>query len=153
MRDPLLGTRELNVCAKFQVRSSKTVAATLWTNKHIYIHRTYRQKVETGETGGKPKYVAGLRTRQYTVHICETVQFSDEYWFVKGTGQWKGTGFPLSVSTYRQKGETGETRGKPIQICETVQFSDEFWFVKSTGQLKGTGFPVSVSIMMCHNLS
>ena len=42
-----------------------------------YIHRTNRQKGETGETWGKPKYVTRLRTGQYTVQICETVQFSD----------------------------------------------------------------------------
>ena len=53
MRYGFLATRELNVCAKFQARRSKTVAAT---------DRTDRQKSETGETRGKPKYVARLRT-------------------------------------------------------------------------------------------
>ena len=73
MRDQFLATLELNVCAKFQVHSLKTVAATLRT----YIHCTYRQKGETGETWGKPKYVAELRPGLYTVQIREIVQFSD----------------------------------------------------------------------------
>ena len=77
MRDPFLATRELNVCAKFQVHSSNTVAATLRTNKQIYTVHTYRQRSEIGETRGKPKYVAELRTGQYTVQVCEIVQFSD----------------------------------------------------------------------------
>ena len=79
MRDPFLATRQLNVLAKLQVRSSKTVAATLQTNKYTYkqtyIH-TYRQRSETGVTRGKPNNVVSLRTRQYTVHVCEIVQFS-----------------------------------------------------------------------------
>ena len=78
MRHSFLAPRELNACAKFQVRSSE--AATLRTYIHKYIHipyiKTYRQKGETGETWGKPKYVAELRTVQYTVQVCETVQFS-----------------------------------------------------------------------------
>ena len=46
--------------------------------KHpVYIHRTYRKKGETGETRAKPKYVAEFRTGQYTVQVCESVQFSD----------------------------------------------------------------------------
>ena len=31
---------------------------------------TYRQKGETGEARGKPKYVAELRTGKYTVEVC-----------------------------------------------------------------------------------
>ena len=72
MRYRFSATWELNACGKIQVRSSKTVAATL---------HTYRQKGETGETwaGGKPS-TPELRTGQYTVQVC------DKYWFVKGTG-------------------------------------------------------------------
>ena len=58
MRYGFLATRELNVCAKFQARRSKTVAATDRTDRQ----NTDRQKSETGETRGKPKYVARLRT-------------------------------------------------------------------------------------------
>ena len=36
MSDPFLATRQLNVYAKFQVCSSKTVAATLRKNKYTY---------------------------------------------------------------------------------------------------------------------
>ena len=70
-----LATLTPNVCAKFKIRSSKTVTATLRTNKH----RTYRQRSETREARSKPKYVS-------TVQVCDTVQFSDLYWFSKGTG-------------------------------------------------------------------
>ena len=55
-----------------EVRSSKTVAVTLRTNKY-----TFRQRGETGETRGKPKYIASVRAGQYTVQVCEIVQFSD----------------------------------------------------------------------------
>ena len=59
----------------------RSVAATVfelrtWNFAHTFIH-TDRQKGETGETRGKPKYVAELRTGQYTVQVCEIVQFSD----------------------------------------------------------------------------
>ena len=43
MSDPFLGTRKLNVCAKFQVRSSKTVAATLRTYIQTYTVHTDRK--------------------------------------------------------------------------------------------------------------
>ena len=120
MRDPFLATRELNICAKFQVRSSKTVAATLRTNIHIpYIHRTYRG--ETGETRGKPKYVAELRTGQNTVQVCEIVQFSDQYWSVKGTDQWESTDFPLSVSI-NWTGVPGKYSKVPLSIFNEVFF-------------------------------
>ena len=77
MRHPFLAARELDVCAKFEIRSSKTVAATLRTTPvHTYI-QTYKQRGETGETWGKPMYVAELHTGQYTVQACEIVQFSD----------------------------------------------------------------------------
>ena len=71
---------ELHVCAKFQINSSKTVVATFRTylvHTYGYIHRTYRQKGEIGETWDKPNYVANLRTGPYTVQVCEIVQFSD----------------------------------------------------------------------------
>ena len=41
------------------------------------VHTQRLQRSETGETRGKPKYVAELRIGQYTVQVCETVQFSD----------------------------------------------------------------------------
>ena len=63
MRYGFLAARKLNKCAKFQVRSSKTVAATLQT----YTVHTYRQKGETGETMGKQKYVPRLRTGQIQI--------------------------------------------------------------------------------------
>ena len=47
MRNSFLATWELNVCAKFQVRSSKTVAATLRTyTVHTNIHTDRRVKQE-----------------------------------------------------------------------------------------------------------
>ena len=59
MRDAFFPAWELNVCTKFQIHSSKTVAAPF---------RTSRQKGEKGETRGKPKYVAKHRSGRYTVH-------------------------------------------------------------------------------------
>ena len=78
MRYGFLATRELDVCAKFKVCSSKTGAATLRT--YIYrtpdIHIPYEQKGETGESRGKPKYVAELRTGRYTVQVSGKVPVS-----------------------------------------------------------------------------
>ena len=52
MRDPFLATRQLNVCAKFQVRSSKTVAATLRTYIHTYtVHCCTYIKVKQEKPG------------------------------------------------------------------------------------------------------
>ena len=52
----------------------------------LYIHTYIQTNRERGETRGRPKYIAELHTGQYTVEVCETVQFSGRYWFVKGTG-------------------------------------------------------------------
>ena len=74
MRDPFLATQELRNCGCYASEIQRT-----------YTVHTYRQKGETGETRGEPKNVTELRTGQYAVQICEIVQFSDYYWFVKGT--------------------------------------------------------------------
>ena len=68
MRDPFFPARELNACANFQNRSSKTVAAQYRT---YTINHTYRLRGVTGETRGKPQYVSELRNSQYTVQICK----------------------------------------------------------------------------------
>ena len=70
MRDVFLATRELNICVKIQVCSSKTVAASLRTNKYTYI-QTDRQRIETGETRGK------------TSTSRSSVPVSIKYWFAK----------------------------------------------------------------------
>ena len=74
MRYGFLATRYLNVCAKFQVSTSKTVAATLRT----YIYRTY---IHTQEKPG-----------------ANQVRRGAPYRLVYSTGLWNSTGFPLNVS-------------------------------------------------------
>ena len=53
------------MCTKFQVKISKTVTGSFWTDIQTDIHtdgHTNIQRTETGETRSKPKFLAGLGT-------------------------------------------------------------------------------------------
>ena len=83
MRYGFLATRYLNVCAKFQVSTSKTVAATLRT----YIYRTY---IHT--------YIHTDRQVKQEKPGANQVRRGAPYRLVYSTGLWNSTGFPLNVS-------------------------------------------------------
>ena len=141
MRYGFLAARELNVCAKFQVSSSKTVSATLRTYKHIpYIHiQTYSRQTErwNRRNPGQTKYVADLRTGQYTV------QFRDYYWFVKGTS------FPLIVSIFKSRDFRPciftmawyESRlfSSLCGIHNSIKLTRDKWLIKNEGRQGRTG--------------